>query len=357
MSIVAWNARGLGNPNTKRALKDTLIKYNPLITFLSETKKNQKYLERIKATNKFSGSFYVNPHGIAGGLALWWTENVSIKILRESVNFIDTLVLVNGEDPWQCTFVYGPPYTSEKQQFWANLQNFRHCSNVKWCIIGDINIVANQNDKDGGAPINKSHAQWFLDFMDVSGLIEVPIKGGMFTWSNLRCDNDAIAEKLDKILISSDWSLAFPKAIGVLEAAVASDHDPIILILDGMRKKRKKMFKFESRWLLEEECYTSVSEAWAGNPRQNAIIKIRDASNGWIEGEEEIFKEFQKHFQSLYTKDTNIDLDRLTDVIPLAITVDINNMLSREVTVEEIRKASPLCFVNLRLMMEMNVWY
>ncbi|KAK8498763.1 hypothetical protein V6N12_064052 [Hibiscus sabdariffa] len=349
MSIVAWNARGLGNPNTKRALKDTLIKYNPLITFLSETKKNQKYLERIKATNKFSGSFYVNPHGIAGGLALWWTENVSIKILRESVNFIDTLVLVNGEDPWQCTFVYGPPYTSEKQQFWANLQNFRHCSNVKWCIIGDINIVANQNDKDGGAPINKSHAQWFLDFMDVSGLIELPIKGGMFTWSNLRCDNDAIAEKLDKILISSDWSLAFPKAIGVLEAAVASDHDPIILILDGMRKKRKKMFKFESRWLLEEECYTSVSEAWAGNPR--------DASNGWIEGEEEIFKEFQKHFQSLYTKDTNIDLDRLTDVIPLAITVDINNMLSREVTVEEIRKASPLCFVNLRLMMEMNVWY
>ncbi|KAK8971847.1 hypothetical protein V6N11_075672 [Hibiscus sabdariffa] len=192
---------------------------------------------------------------------------------------------------------------SEKQQFWANLQNFRHCSTVKWCIIGDINIVANQNDKDGGAPINRSHAQWFLDFMDVSGLIELPIKGGMFTWSNLRCDDDAIAEKLDKIFISSDWSLAYPKAIGVLEAAVASDHNPIILILDGMRKKRKKTFKFESQWLLEEECFTSVREAWAGN-------------------------------------------SRLTDVIPLAITADINNMLSRELMfgielLELLRNAHP----------------
>ncbi|KAK8596584.1 hypothetical protein V6N12_065067 [Hibiscus sabdariffa] len=302
MSIVAWNARGLGNPNTTRALKDTLTKYSPNIVFLSETKKNKKYLQRLRSRNKLSGSFYVNPHGIQGGLALWWTENVSITIMRESLNFIDTLASLTGEESWQCTFTNGPPYTSKKQQFWAKFQNLRQCSTVKWSVIRDVNIVADQNDKDGRALVNKSQAQWFLGFMDASGHIELPIKGGMLTWSNLRCDNDAIAEKLDKILMSSEWSGAYPKAIGVLEAAVASDHNPIILILDRLKKKKKKNFKFESRWLIEEECHSNRN-------RQNAIVKIKDGSGRWIEDDKEISMVFQKHFQELYTKDENIDLD------------------------------------------------
>ncbi|KAK8495245.1 hypothetical protein V6N11_000637 [Hibiscus sabdariffa] len=274
MAIVAWNARGLGNPNNTRALKDTIFKHDPCIVFLSETKKNQKYLERIKSRNKFVGSFYVNPRGIAGGLALWWKESVSISILRESLNFIDTLVSVNGEEAWQCTFVYGPPYISEKHEFWTNFQYLRHHQSVKWCVIGDVNIVADQNDKEGGAPIKKNQAKWFLDSMDASGLFELPIKGGTFTWSNLRGEKDAIAEKLDKILISCEWSLAYPKAIGILEAAVASDHNPIILLLDGLKKKRKRAFKLESRWILEEECYTMLNEAWEGNLRCRGQLKL-----------------------------------------------------------------------------------
>ncbi|KAK8562537.1 hypothetical protein V6N12_010614 [Hibiscus sabdariffa] len=181
------------------------------------------------------------------------------------------------------------------------------------------------------------------DFMDASGLIELPIKGETFTWSNLRCDIDAIVEKLDKILISSEWSLAYPKAIGVLKVDVALDHIPIILIFDGLRKKRKEAFKLKSRWLLEEKCHTNVSEAWAGNPRctvhlrlnrklkitgvklkqwsgikygkmqrnrQNAIVKIKDGSGRWIEDENKISTMFQKHFQEVYTKDVNTDFDR-----------------------------------------------
>ncbi|KAK8588423.1 hypothetical protein V6N12_022865 [Hibiscus sabdariffa] len=158
-----------------------------------------KYLDRLKSKNKFAGSFYVEPRGLAGGLALWWKENVSITIMRDSVNFIDTLVSFNDEEPWQCTFIYGPPHSSDKKQFWESFQQTRNHSTTKWCIIGDVNIVAKQEDKLGGAPVNKNQAKWFLDFMDNSGLIELPIKGGLFTWSNCRRDNDAITERIDKI--------------------------------------------------------------------------------------------------------------------------------------------------------------
>ncbi|KAL4278069.1 hypothetical protein GQ457_03G015870 [Hibiscus cannabinus] len=287
MSIVAWNVRGIGNVNTTRALKDVLVKFNPYIVFLSETKKKAKFLDRLKSKNKFTGSFYVEPRGLAGGLALWWKENVSISIIKESVNFIDTLVSFNDEEPWQCTFIYGPPHSLDKRQFWETFQQIRHRSFGKWCIIGDVNLVAVQ-DKIGGAPVNKKQAQCFLDFMNNSGLIELPIKGGLFTWSNRRKDDDEITERIDKILVSSEWSLAYPKAIGILEAAVASDHNPILLQIEGLKKKRRKAFKFESRWLLEEECHSNVREEW--ERRQNCpghlklnrkLISTKDKLKRW----------------------------------------------------------------------------
>ncbi|KAK8529477.1 hypothetical protein V6N12_060258 [Hibiscus sabdariffa] len=274
MAIVAWNVRGLGNPNTTRALKDAIMKFNPKVVFLSETKKKHRYLERLKTKNRFTWRFYVDPRGLTGGLTLWWTEGISVTILKDSINFIDTLLSLNGEEPWQCTFLYGPPNAADKQLFWEKLHLLRNDPSSKWCIIGDVNIVADQSEKEGGNPINSNQAKWFLDFTDVAGMIELPIKGGNFTWSNMRSNEEAIAERLDKILISGEWSSTFPKAIGILEAAVASNHNPIIIQLQGLKKRRKKDFKFESRWLLEEECFSKVNEAWLDNSRNNSQINL-----------------------------------------------------------------------------------
>ncbi|KAL4312016.1 hypothetical protein GQ457_01G003630 [Hibiscus cannabinus] len=308
--------------------------------------------------------------------------------------------------------------------------------------LGDVNIVADQSEKEGGAPVNNNQAKWFLDFMDISGLIELPIKGGTFTWTNMRSNDQAIAEKLDKVLISKEWSLKFPKAIGMIKAAVASDHNPIIVFLEGLKKRRKKDFKFESRWLLEEDCHEHVRGAWSENftdtgnsllnkkmrktrvnlkkwskkkygknrqtiegikqqllhlqklplttqskmetlklkselqklweseerhwhqrarvnwinygdkntkffhattiqrHRHNAVLKIKDESGRWIEEEKEIRREFQRFFERLYTKEEEIDMNSLADLIPQSISADINSRLGRQVTEEEIKKAA-----------------
>ncbi|KAL4379926.1 hypothetical protein GQ457_02G020200 [Hibiscus cannabinus] len=442
MALVAWNARGVGNSNTHRALRDTLKKFNPCIVFLSETKKKQKYLERLRTKNRFSGSFYVDPRGLAGGLALWWTEDISVTILKDSVNFIDTLVAVKGEEPCQCTFIYGPPNSTEKQQFWRDFHQIRRETTNKWCVIGDVNIVADQSEKEGGNPVSISQTKCFLDFLDVSGMIELPIKGGRYTWTNMRSNSGSIAERLDKVIMSNEWSMAFPKAIGILEAAVASDHNPIVVLLEGLKRRRKRDFKFETRWLLEEECSTNVKEAWAENTggqcqsnlnrrlrntriklqkwsgmkygnsrrtveeikrqlldlqklplthqikeeiyalkqelqklweseerhwhqrarvnwikygdrntkffhattiqryRQNAIVKIKDEADNWVEEEQKIFSIFQNHFRKLYCKEEAIDVQSLSDVVPVLITEAVNSSLSKEVTVEEIKKAA-----------------
>ncbi|KAK9011087.1 hypothetical protein V6N11_043944 [Hibiscus sabdariffa] len=233
MSIMSWNARGMGNKGTVRALKDIAFKFKPGIIFLSETKKKKRYLEKIKMKMKLDYSFYVDQIGIAGGLALWWLHEVSMVILNSGKNFIDTKVSVNGEDDWFLSFIYGPPFANEKQVFWESLASLRSKRLEKWCVIGDSNMVTRPEEKLGGAPFDASLAKCFYEFMDAFCLLELPLKGGTFTWSNQRSEDEAILEKLDRNLISLEWSTSFPKAIGILDAAIASDHTPILLLLKG----------------------------------------------------------------------------------------------------------------------------
>ncbi|KAL4367070.1 hypothetical protein GQ457_05G028990 [Hibiscus cannabinus] len=64
MPMLAWNARGLGNKDTVRALKNLCFKYKNDIVFLSETKQKKSYLEKIRMRVKMDNA-YVEPIGIA----------------------------------------------------------------------------------------------------------------------------------------------------------------------------------------------------------------------------------------------------------------------------------------------------
>ncbi|KAL4355323.1 hypothetical protein GQ457_06G003800 [Hibiscus cannabinus] len=64
-------------------------------------------------------------------------------------------------------------------------------------------------------------------------------------------------------MCSLEWSSSYPKAIGLLDAAIGSDHAPILILPQGLKKKYKKEFEFQSKWLLEEECTSIVQKSWA----------------------------------------------------------------------------------------------
>ncbi|KAK8510022.1 hypothetical protein V6N11_029025 [Hibiscus sabdariffa] len=70
------------------------------IMFLSETKQQKRFLEKIKMKMKLENSFYVESIGLAGGLSLWWTKDTQIKILKYGKNFIDTEISSKGETNW-----------------------------------------------------------------------------------------------------------------------------------------------------------------------------------------------------------------------------------------------------------------
>ncbi|KAK9007375.1 hypothetical protein V6N11_074303 [Hibiscus sabdariffa] len=211
---------------------------------------------------KMEHSFYIDPIGIAGGLTLWWSKDTNICIKQYGQNFIDAEISLNGEEVWFGTFIYGPPYKEDKKAFWDLMSKLRSGYDEKWLMIGDSNVVSSQDEKLGGLPFNPNDAREFFDFIDAAGLIDLPISGGTFTWSNLRSEDEAILEKLDRTLCSHEWNITFPKAVVLMDFAIGSDHAPIIVLPKGMKSKNRKDFKFESKWLLEEDCTPTVRDSW-----------------------------------------------------------------------------------------------
>ncbi|KAK8563616.1 hypothetical protein V6N12_035761 [Hibiscus sabdariffa] len=210
-------------------------------------------------------------------------READIFVLSSSKNLIDTHISFMNDESWFCSFVYGPPRIEEKVELWTNMSKLRKANEVKWCILGYTNMVISQEEKLGGLPIDSNQANCFMEFMNDTSLMELPLKGGNYTWSNRRKNEDNILEKIDRRLFSLEWNSLFPKSSGVLDAAIESGHCPITLILHGVKKKRKNEFKFESRWMEEEECKLNVEEAWASianNPIQQNLLHKRLKATG-----------------------------------------------------------------------------
>ncbi|KAK8497610.1 hypothetical protein V6N11_073767 [Hibiscus sabdariffa] len=153
---------------------------------------------------KMDNAFYVEPDGIAGGLTLWWNQGINLSVLHFDKNFIDTIISINGEEEWFKTFIYAPPYEEEKQDFWKRLGTLRDDINAKWCIMRDTNIVASPNEKYGGAPFDHNNTKWYHEFLERAYLMEIQSKGGTYTWSNHRSEEDEICEKFDRVLSSPE---------------------------------------------------------------------------------------------------------------------------------------------------------
>jgi hypothetical protein len=74
-------------------------------------------------------------------------------------------------------------------------------------IGGDFNILRFAAEKNKGGGITRFSDE-FNSIISKFALRELPLSGGMFTWSNNQ-ENPTL-EKLDRILINHEWKNLFP---------------------------------------------------------------------------------------------------------------------------------------------------
>lgn len=99
-----------------------------------------------------------------------------------------------------CTNVYAPTNYADKQNFIDELQSCAPSEDVPWIILGDFNLTCCLEDKNN-SNFCANEAFMFNDTINSLGLIEIPLLGRAFTWSNQR-DSPTLV-RLDGVFVNN----------------------------------------------------------------------------------------------------------------------------------------------------------
>ncbi|WVZ54678.1 hypothetical protein U9M48_005442 [Paspalum notatum var. saurae] len=265
---IFWNSRGLSDLAKKPFLVDTTKEQHLDFIALLET------------------------GGILLGVNL---DSYDIGSIEEG-DFYVKFRLRNKEDEfqWILVAVYGAVQPEFKEAFLTEL--VRTCSNESLPLLvgGDFNIIRNSSEKNN----DRYNEKWpflFNAVIDSLNLRELQMSGRKFTWANSL--EVPTFERLDRILMSTEWEQKFPLATVVALSREISDHTPLLLN-SGAKTHRcnQPVFRFELGWLQRKDFFSRVAEVWNGRNKgsnamevwQNKIRRLRQFLRGWARNIEDI---------------------------------------------------------------------
>ena len=142
-------------------------------------------------------------------------------------------------------------------RFWEELQNIKVGWPGPWCIGGDFNEILYPYERSSGlCPMNTM--QEFHDFLNYSALVDLPLRGGAFTWS--RSGGDAVCSRLDRFLVSLEWEEQFPEALQIRLPRPFSDHFPLTLESSKLVRGTTP-FRFENM-CLKADGFSDLIRKW-----------------------------------------------------------------------------------------------
>lgn len=117
----------------------------------------------------------------------------------------------------------------------------------------------------------------FGEFINRWNLIDPPLKGTKFTWSNFR--ENLTLSRLDRLLFCNEWEDLFPGRAQIALARAIFDYTPIVLEYEwGFGGSSP--FKFENVWFLEPDFMELVKYVWfhasfQGNASHIFALKLK----------------------------------------------------------------------------------
>ncbi|XP_058763699.1 uncharacterized protein LOC131637125 [Vicia villosa] len=206
------------------------------------------------------GYSFSNSSGRSGGLLTLWKEDVVEVInsfkgegylgvkFRKNLNFF---YLVN---------VYSSCDIDKKRRLWSRLLELKESyDDGEWIMGGDFNAIKKRSERKGrGIVHNTNDLEGFAEFIEESGLVDVPCKGKKFSWFS---GDGKSMSRIDRFIISdkvvNDWGV-IGQRIGDRDV---SDHCPIWLEVDT-KNWGPKPFKFNNEWFSCSSFYDFVEKEW-----------------------------------------------------------------------------------------------
>lgn len=123
--------------------------------------------------------------GTFGGILLMWDKH-AVECIDEAIgtfSLSSKFKSVLDQFVWAFSGVYGPNDNSERFLLWEELSGISHLWDIPWCIGGDFNVARYMYER-AGVPCSMTTMGEFSNFISELGLLDLPLTGGSFTWSN-----------------------------------------------------------------------------------------------------------------------------------------------------------------------------
>jgi hypothetical protein len=142
--------------------------------------------------------------------------------------------------------------------------------------MGDFNfyLFAESRNRDGA---NMQDTFIFNEVISHLGLVELPIKGRSYTWSNMQ--QNPLLVQLDWFFTSTSWTLNFPNTVVNPLAKPVSDHISCVIDI-GTKIPKASIFRFENFWVRQPGFMDVVQRIWdmtnvSGNSAKVITSKLK----------------------------------------------------------------------------------
>lgn len=180
MRIMGWNCCGLNSGRAVRALLDVQKNIKPDVCFLSETHLSKVRAAKLMRRTGFDHMLVDESDGRSDGLLMMWGNHINLVELSVTKNHID--VMIEGDEKWRLTGIYGEPNWDWKERTWTNLRDLHELYKIPWLVLGDFNEILFNSEKERGNLRPVRFMQEFQNCLDHCGLGDMEYVGDKFTW-------------------------------------------------------------------------------------------------------------------------------------------------------------------------------
>lgn len=141
--------------------------------------------------------------GASGGIIVVWNSSIFIGSLIQIQQFAVVVEFVSRQnnEKWTLVAVYGPCQGEARDNFVSWLYKLNIPVGGNWLLLGDFNFIRSIDNRNlPGGDLNDMFI--FNEIIGHLGLLELPIKGRAFTWSNMQ--DSPLLEQLDWFFTSVD---------------------------------------------------------------------------------------------------------------------------------------------------------
>ncbi|XP_062152046.1 uncharacterized protein LOC133860461 [Alnus glutinosa] len=241
------------------------------------------------------------------------------------------------ESSWTFTRFYGNPNRALREDSWSLLSYLSSLSKGAWLCMGDFNEIVDLSEKYGGAVRNEDQMERFRSTLEECNMGDLGYKGSKYTWVNNIESAEFIKERLDRAIATPSWCEAFPNAIVKVLPVSNSDHKPLLLTFDVTYKKPPRLFRYEAKWNLDEDCHKVIQQTWnenvsSGNSMTDvlqSLNKSKASLNGWRRAK---FGSTTRTINSLNTRLERLQRQELPRILATIKRVqgDLNKLLDME---------------------------